>query len=176
MQICQCTGQYCSVISGGFSNFTLNGFCSDALNFLNILASISMPRLPSNSSFHLLPSPLSLCSQLSSPMSSQTSIREVASPSRSNQRTFLDDVILTFTSPMAWLMVVALIITWSAVAIVLFDLLDYKTLAGNGCLLFFLKIPNLIQHFILIILLFNCLLLYFIINCYHDVFVMFYNA
>ncbi|XP_039873969.1 triadin isoform X1 [Simochromis diagramma] len=62
-------------------------------------------------------------------MSSQTSIREVASPSRSNQRTFLDDVILTFTSPMAWLMVVALIITWSAVAIVLFDLLDYKTLA-----------------------------------------------
>lgn len=30
---------------------------------------------------------------------------------------------------MAWLMVVALIITWSAVAIVLFDLLDYKTLA-----------------------------------------------
>lgn len=31
---------------------------------------------------------------------------------------------------MAWLMVVALIITWSAVAIVLFDLLDYKTLAG----------------------------------------------
>ncbi|XP_023010922.1 triadin isoform X2 [Maylandia zebra] len=63
-------------------------------------------------------------------MSSQTSIREVASPSRPNQRTFLDDVILTFTSPMAWLMVVALIITWSAVAIVLFDLLDYKTLAG----------------------------------------------
>ncbi|XP_004542069.1 triadin isoform X1 [Maylandia zebra] len=62
-------------------------------------------------------------------MSSQTSIREVASPSRPNQRTFLDDVILTFTSPMAWLMVVALIITWSAVAIVLFDLLDYKTLA-----------------------------------------------
>ncbi|XP_005914317.1 triadin isoform X2 [Haplochromis burtoni] len=63
-------------------------------------------------------------------MSSQTSIREVASPSRPSQRTFLDDVILTFTSPMAWLMVVALIITWSAVAIVLFDLLDYKTLAG----------------------------------------------
>ncbi|XP_031582112.1 triadin isoform X2 [Oreochromis aureus] len=63
-------------------------------------------------------------------MSSQTSLREGASPSRPNQRTFLDDVILTFTSPMAWLMVVALIITWSAVAIVLFDLLDYKTLAG----------------------------------------------
>lgn len=37
---------------------------------------------------------------------------------------------MTFTSPMAWLLVVALILTWSGVAIVLFDLLDYKTLAG----------------------------------------------
>lgn len=32
---------------------------------------------------------------------------------------------------MAWLLVMALILTWSGVAIVLFDLLDYKTLAGN---------------------------------------------
>ncbi|KAK5853107.1 hypothetical protein PBY51_006926 [Eleginops maclovinus] len=30
---------------------------------------------------------------------------------------------------MAWLLVVALILTWSGVAIVLFDLLDYKTLS-----------------------------------------------
>lgn len=37
---------------------------------------------------------------------------------------------MTFSSPMAWLLVVALVITWSGVAIVLFDLLDYKTLAG----------------------------------------------
>ena len=66
-------------------------------------------------------------------MSSQTSDRGAAPPSRPNQRTFLDDVILTFSSPMAWLLVVALVITWSAVAIVLFDLLDYKTLAGNHC-------------------------------------------
>ncbi|XP_029984623.1 triadin-like isoform X3 [Sphaeramia orbicularis] len=63
-------------------------------------------------------------------MSSQTKEREEAAPSRSASRTFLDDVVLTFTSPMAWLLVVALIITWSGVAIVLFDLLDYKTLAG----------------------------------------------
>ncbi|KAM4712960.1 triadin-like isoform 4-T5 [Anableps anableps] len=63
-------------------------------------------------------------------MSSQTSGGEAGPPSRSNQRTFLDDVILTFSSPMAWLLVVALILTWSGVAIVLFDLLDYKTLAG----------------------------------------------
>jgi len=61
-------------------------------------------------------------------MSSQTSNGAAAPPSRQHQRTFLDDVILTFSSPMAWLLVVALVITWSAVAIVLFDLLDYKTL------------------------------------------------
>ncbi|XP_037541049.1 triadin-like [Nematolebias whitei] len=61
-------------------------------------------------------------------MTGQSSSVEVAPPSRSNQRTFVDDVILTFTSPMAWLLIVALIITWSAVAVVLFDLLDYKTL------------------------------------------------
>lgn len=60
-------------------------------------------------------------------MSSQSDSKEADPPSRS--RTILDDVILTFSSPMAWLLVVALIITWSGVAIVLFDLLDYKTLA-----------------------------------------------
>ncbi|XP_069014526.1 triadin isoform X2 [Embiotoca jacksoni] len=62
-------------------------------------------------------------------MSSQTNSREVVPPSQPNQKTFLDDVILTFSSPMAWLLVVALIITWSGVAIVLFDLLDYRTLS-----------------------------------------------
>ncbi|XP_060908245.1 triadin isoform X5 [Labrus mixtus] len=63
-------------------------------------------------------------------MSSQTNSGEASSPAQTNQRTFLDDVLLTFSSPMAWLLVVALILTWSGVAIVLFDLLDYKTLAG----------------------------------------------
>ncbi|XP_041661954.1 triadin-like [Cheilinus undulatus] len=62
-------------------------------------------------------------------MSSQNSSGEAGPPAQTNQRTFLDDLILTFTSPMAWLLVVALVITWSGVAIVLFDLLDYKTLA-----------------------------------------------
>lgn len=60
-------------------------------------------------------------------MSQTKEKEEVAPPSAI--RTFLDDVVLTFTSPMAWLLVVALIITWSGVAIVLFDLLDYRTLA-----------------------------------------------
>uniref|UniRef100_A0A8P4FV84 Triadin n=2 Tax=Dicentrarchus labrax TaxID=13489 RepID=A0A8P4FV84_DICLA len=71
-----------------------------------------------------------LCSQLSSPMSSQPNGGEAVAPAQTNRRTFLDDVILTFSSPMAWLLIVALILTWSGVAIVLFDLLDYKTLAG----------------------------------------------
>lgn len=70
-------------------------------------------------------------SQLCTPMSSQTKSREAAPPARPNQTTFLDEVIMTFSSPMAWLLVVALILTWSGVAIVLFDLLDYKTLAGT---------------------------------------------
>ena len=50
---------------------------------------------------------------------------------RPNQRGFLDELIMTFSSPMAWLLVLALVVTWSGVAIVLFDLLDYKTLAGT---------------------------------------------
>ncbi|XP_026174828.1 triadin isoform X1 [Mastacembelus armatus] len=62
-------------------------------------------------------------------MSSHTNGEEAVPSARTNKRTFLDDVILTFTSPMAWLLVVALIITWAGVAIVFFDLLDYKTLA-----------------------------------------------
>lgn len=74
-------------------------------------------------------------SQLLTPMSSQAASREIAPPARPNQATFLDEVIMTFSSPMAWLLVVALILTWSGVAIVLFDLLDYKTLAGNWSLL-----------------------------------------
>uniref|UniRef100_A0A8C7ZKX2 Triadin n=1 Tax=Oryzias sinensis TaxID=183150 RepID=A0A8C7ZKX2_9TELE len=61
-------------------------------------------------------------------MSHQSSSGEAASPSKSSQRTFLDDIMLTFSNPMAWLLIVALILTWSAVAVVLFDLLDYKTL------------------------------------------------
>lgn len=64
-------------------------------------------------------------------MSSQANGGAAVPAARTNQRSFLDDVILTFSSPMAWLLVVALILTWSGVAIVLFDLLDYKTLTGN---------------------------------------------
>ncbi|XP_008311067.1 triadin isoform X2 [Cynoglossus semilaevis] len=65
-------------------------------------------------------------------MSSQTNGGAMVPPASRAQRTFLDDVILTFSSPMAWLLVLALILTWSGVAIVLFDLLDYDTLAVSG--------------------------------------------
>ncbi|XP_054474961.1 triadin isoform X2 [Anoplopoma fimbria] len=63
-------------------------------------------------------------------MSSQNNGKGADPPARTNKKTFLDDVILTFSSPMAWLLVVALVITWLGVAIVLFDLLDYTTLKG----------------------------------------------
>ncbi|KAM6905767.1 triadin-like isoform 3-T3 [Lycodopsis pacificus] len=64
-------------------------------------------------------------------MSSQNDGGGADRPARTNQKTFLDDVILTFNSPMAWLLVVALVITWFGVAIVLFDLLDNKALTGG---------------------------------------------
>lgn len=49
---------------------------------------------------------------------------------RSSKRTMTDDLYSTFSSPMAWILVLALIITWSAVAIIMFDLLDSKGLEG----------------------------------------------
>lgn len=72
--------------------------------------------------------PSKLKVQVIAPMSSQT--KDSDSAPRGPQRTFLEDLMITFSSPMAWLLMIALIITWSGVAIVLFDLLDYNTLAG----------------------------------------------
>ncbi|XP_055088205.1 triadin isoform X3 [Periophthalmus magnuspinnatus] len=63
-------------------------------------------------------------------MGSQT--KDSDSAPQSPQRTFMEDLIVTFSSPMAWLLMIALIITWAGVAIVLFDLLDYTTLAGTS--------------------------------------------
>ncbi|KAK7151065.1 hypothetical protein R3I93_012107 [Phoxinus phoxinus] len=53
-----------------------------------------------------------------------------AHPVRSSKRTMTDDLYSTFSSPMAWILVLALVITWSAVAIIMFDLLDTKGLEG----------------------------------------------
>lgn len=47
------------------------------------------------------------------------------------KKSVTEDFVNTFSSPAAWLLVVALIVTWSAVAIVMFDLVDYKDLAGK---------------------------------------------
>uniref|UniRef100_A0A8C7MW46 Triadin n=1 Tax=Oncorhynchus kisutch TaxID=8019 RepID=A0A8C7MW46_ONCKI len=49
-------------------------------------------------------------------------------PARVTKRTATDDLYTTFSSPMAWILVVALVITWSCVAIIMFDLMDYKGL------------------------------------------------
>ncbi|XP_027759884.1 triadin-like [Empidonax traillii] len=46
------------------------------------------------------------------------------------KKSVTEDLVTTFSSPAAWLLVVALIVTWSAVAIVMFDLVDYKDLAA----------------------------------------------
>ncbi|PKU43441.1 hypothetical protein llap_6250 [Limosa lapponica baueri] len=48
------------------------------------------------------------------------------------KKSVTEDLVTTFSSPAAWLLVVALIVTWSAVAIVMFDLVDYKTFAGRS--------------------------------------------
>ncbi|KFP03611.1 Triadin, partial [Calypte anna] len=48
------------------------------------------------------------------------------------KKSLTEDLVTTFSSPAAWILVVALIVTWSAVAIVVFDLVDYKNLAGRS--------------------------------------------
>ncbi|NXP73113.1 TRDN protein, partial [Ramphastos sulfuratus] len=48
------------------------------------------------------------------------------------KKSVTEDLVTTFSSPAAWLLVVALIVTWSAVAIVMFDLVDYKAFAGRS--------------------------------------------
>lgn len=54
-----------------------------------------------------------------------------APATRMSKRTMMDDVYTTFSSPVAWVLVLALIITWSAVAIIVFDLVDTKSLEGR---------------------------------------------
>ncbi|XP_019330146.1 PREDICTED: triadin [Aptenodytes forsteri] len=56
----------------------------------------------------------------------------VPSPSmKVGKKSVTEDLVTTFSSPAAWLLVVALIVTWSAVAIVMFDLVDYKAFAAT---------------------------------------------
>ncbi|NXT81405.1 TRDN protein, partial [Zapornia atra] len=48
------------------------------------------------------------------------------------KKSVAEDLVTTFSSPAAWILVIALIVTWSAVAIVMFDLVDYKAFAGRS--------------------------------------------
>lgn len=50
---------------------------------------------------------------------------------RGSKKTFTDDLYLTFSSPLAWILVLALVITWSCVFVIMFDLTDYKTISGK---------------------------------------------
>uniref|UniRef100_A0A3Q1KDU0 Triadin n=1 Tax=Anabas testudineus TaxID=64144 RepID=A0A3Q1KDU0_ANATE len=52
-------------------------------------------------------------------------------PVRSSKKTFTDDLYATFSSPLAWILVLALIITWSFVFVIMFDLTDYKAISGH---------------------------------------------
>ncbi|XP_062042693.1 triadin isoform X2 [Lepus europaeus] len=54
------------------------------------------------------------------------------SPGKVLKRTVTEDLVTTFSSPAAWLLVIALIITWSAVAVVMFDLVDYKNFSASS--------------------------------------------
>ncbi|CAF91999.1 unnamed protein product, partial [Tetraodon nigroviridis] len=50
--------------------------------------------------------------------------------SRGSGKTFTEDLYSTFSSPLAWILVLALIITWSCVFVIMFDLTDFKTISG----------------------------------------------
>ncbi|XP_037100206.1 triadin-like isoform X3 [Syngnathus acus] len=51
-------------------------------------------------------------------------------PMSGRHKSIVDDLVLTFSSPAGWLLAAALVITWAAVAVLVFDLLDDETLAG----------------------------------------------
>ncbi|XP_066563439.1 uncharacterized protein trdn isoform X2 [Amia ocellicauda] len=45
---------------------------------------------------------------------------------KSPKKSVTEDLASTFSSPTAWLLVIALIVTWSAVAVIMFDLIDCR--------------------------------------------------
>ncbi|KAJ3606327.1 hypothetical protein NHX12_025848 [Muraenolepis orangiensis] len=47
------------------------------------------------------------------------------------KKSFMDNFNSTFSSPIAWVLVLALLITWSCVFVLMFDMMDYKTLSGG---------------------------------------------
>nr|XP_040017070.1 triadin-like isoform X1 [Gasterosteus aculeatus aculeatus] len=76
-----------------------------------------------------------LCFSARSSASSTTTMvidgSNAAAAARGPKKTFSDDLHSTFSSPLAWILVLALIITWSCVFVIMFDLVDYKTVSGR---------------------------------------------
>uniref|UniRef100_A0A3Q3IT05 Uncharacterized protein n=1 Tax=Monopterus albus TaxID=43700 RepID=A0A3Q3IT05_MONAL len=52
-------------------------------------------------------------------------------PARPSKKTLTDDLYATFSSPLAWILVLALIVTWSCVFIIIFDVMDHKAISGH---------------------------------------------
>uniref|UniRef100_A0A3Q2G4A1 Triadin n=1 Tax=Cyprinodon variegatus TaxID=28743 RepID=A0A3Q2G4A1_CYPVA len=50
---------------------------------------------------------------------------------RGSKKTLTEDFYSTFSSPLAWILVLALVITWTCVFVIMFDLADYKTIADR---------------------------------------------
>ncbi|KAG8011494.1 Triadin, partial [Nibea albiflora] len=75
---------------------------------------------------------LSLRSSTTTTMVIDAKNGDAGSPSaRGSKKTFVDNLQSTFSSPLAWILVLALIITWSCVFVIMFDLMDYKTVSGG---------------------------------------------
>lgn len=55
-------------------------------------------------------------------------------PGQKPKKTLNEELHSTFSSPLAWILVLALLITWSGVFVIMFDLVDYKTVSGKGSL------------------------------------------
>lgn len=78
-------------------------------------------------------------------------------PVKVGKKSVTEDLMTTFSSPAAWLLVVALIVTWSAVAIIMFDLVDYKTFAGKATQILF-NISYIYDQNVLFIFYVHCIL------------------
>ena len=52
-------------------------------------------------------------------------------PGQKSKKTLNEELHSTFSSPLAWILVLALLITWSCVFVIMFDLADYKTVSGK---------------------------------------------
>uniref|UniRef100_A0A3P8V1J0 Uncharacterized protein n=1 Tax=Cynoglossus semilaevis TaxID=244447 RepID=A0A3P8V1J0_CYNSE len=59
-----------------------------------------------------------------------------AGSASARKKTFTDDLYSTFSSPLAWILVLALIVTWSCVFVIMFDLMDHKAISGTTRSLF----------------------------------------